>query len=126
MAEDKNISKGQNKKTDKKSKEPNALTQILNGEFLTKAFVLNNLTYIFFILLLLIIFVAKGYYVKQLSDDIRTNQTELDQNTADYIELKTKFEEETRRYKLVEKLKERELKESQNATKVIRVHKSKK
>ncbi len=126
MAEDKNISKGQNKKTDKKSKEPNALTQILNGEFLTKAFVLNNLTYIFFILLLLIIFVAKGYYVKQLSDDIRTNQTELDQNTADYIELKTKFEEETRRYKLVEKLKERELKESQNATKVIRVSKSKK
>ena len=126
MAEDKNISKGLNKKTDKKSKEPNALTQILNGEFLTKAFVLNNLTYIFFILLLLIIFVAKGYYVKQLSDDIRTNQTELDQNTADYIELKTKFEEETRRYKLVEKLKERELKESQNATKVIRVSKSKK
>jgi hypothetical protein len=74
----------------------------------------------------LIVFVAKGYYVKQLSDDIRTNQTELDQNTADYIELKTKFEEETRRYKLVERLKERELKESQNATKVIRVSKSKK
>jgi len=126
MSEDKNISKGQNRKTEKKNRDSNAFTQILNGEFLTKSFVLNNLTYIFFILFLLIVFVAKGYYVKQLSDDIRTNQTELDQNTADYIELKTKFEEETRRYKLVERLKERELKESQNATKVIRVNKSKK
>jgi len=126
MSEDKNISTGQNRKTEKKNRDSNAFTQILNGEFLTKSFVLNNLTYIFFILFLLIVFVAKGYYVKQLSDDIRTNQTELDQNTADYIELKTKFEEETRRYKLVERLKERELKESQNATKVIRVNKSKK
>ena len=126
MSEDKNILKGQNQKTEKKNRDSNSLTQILNGEFLTKSFVLNNLTYIFFILLLLIVFVTKGYYVKQLSDDIRTNQTELDQNTADYIELKTKFEEETRRYKLVERLKERELKESQNATKVIRVSKSKK
>jgi len=126
MSEDKNILKGQNQKTEKKNRDSNSLTQILNGEFLTKSFVLNNLTYIFFILLLLIVFVTKGYYVKQLSDDIRTNQTELDQNTADYIELKTQFEEETRRYKLVERLKERELKESQNATKVIRVSKSKK
>lgn len=126
MSEDKNILKGQKQKTEKKNKDSNSLTQILNGEFLTKSFVLNNLTFIFFILFLLIVFVAKGYYVKQLSDDIRTNQTELDQNTADYIELKTKFEEETRRYKLVERLKERELKESQNATKVIRVSKSKK
>lgn len=126
MSEDKNILKGQKQKTEKKNKDSNSLTQILNGEFLTKSFVLNNLTYIFFILLLLIVFVTKGYYVKQLSDDIRTNQTELDQNTADYIEVKTKFEEETRRYKLVERLKERELKESQNATKVIRVSKSKK
>jgi cell division protein FtsL len=126
MSEDKNILKGQKQKAEKKNRDSNSLTQILNGEFLTKSFVLNNLTYIFFILLLLIVFVTKGYYVKQLSDDIRTNQTELDQNTADYIELKTQFEEETRRYKLVERLKERELKESQNATKVIRVSKSKK
>lgn len=104
-------------------KKSNALTQILNGEFLTKSFVLNNLPYIFFIILLLMVFVAKGYYVKQLNDDIKTNQTELNQNAADYIDQKTKLEGETKRHKLLEKLKERGLKESLNATKVIRVKK---
>mgnify|MGYP001320788658 FL=1 len=122
---------GNNKHTEKgtqkvvgKGRDSNALTQILNGEFLTKSFVLNNLSYIFFILLLLIVFVAKGYYVKQLNTDIRNNQSELNQNAADYIDFKTQLESETRRYKLVERLKERELKESLNATKVIRINKN--
>jgi preprotein translocase subunit SecG len=110
-------------KTAGKGRDSNALTQILNGEFLTKSFVLNNLLYIFFILLLLIVFVAKGYYVKQLKTEIRNNQTELNQNAADYIDFKTRLESETRRYKLVERLEERELKESLNATKVIRINK---
>ena len=110
-------------KSVKSGKDANALTQILNGEFLTKSFVLNNLPYIFFILLLLIVFVAKGYYVKQLNDEIKINETELNQNAAEYIEAKTKLEEETKRYKLVEKLQERELKEALNATKVIRIKK---
>jgi hypothetical protein len=123
MGENKNTENGAKKATGK-GRDSNALTQILNGEFLTKSFVLNNLTYIFFILLLLIVFVAKGYYVKQLSTEIRSNQSELNQNAADYIDFKTQLESETRRYKLVERLKERELKESLNATKVIRVNKN--
>ena len=110
-------------KSVKSGKDANAVTQIINGEFLTKSFVLNNLPYIFFILLLLIVFVAKGYYVKQINDEIEINERELNQNAADFTESKTKLEEETKRYKLVEKLQERELKESLNATKVIRIKK---
>ena len=123
MAKNKNT-ENEAKKASGKGRDSNALTQILNGEFLTKSFVLNNLSYIFFILLLLIVFVAKGYYVKQLNTDIRNNQSELNQNAADYIDFKTQLESETRRYKLVERLKERELKESLNATKVIRINKN--
>jgi hypothetical protein len=110
-------------KSAKRGKDTNALTQILNGEFLTKSFVLNNLPYIFFIILLLIVFVAKGYYVKQLNDEIKINEAELNQNAADFIEAKSKLEEETKRYKLLEKLEDRQLKESLNATKVIRIKK---
>ena len=123
MGKNKHNEKGAQKDASKE-REANALTQILNGEFLTKSFVLNNLPYIFFILLLLIAFVAKGYYVKQLNDEIRSNQSELNQNAADYIDFKTQMESETRRYKLVERLKDRELKESLNATKVIRINKN--
>jgi hypothetical protein len=99
----------------------NTFTQILNGDFLTREFVLNNLNFIFFIIFLLLLVVGKGYYGKQLSDEINATQQEVDQNAAEFIESKAKLETITRRYKLVEKLEKRQLKETQNATKVIRV-----
>ena len=68
---------------------------------------------------------AKGYYGKQISVDIDNAQREYDQNAAEYIEVKSKLETVTRRYKLVERLEKRELKETKNATKVIRLKKKK-
>lgn len=93
---------------------------ILNGDFLTKDFVLNNLAYILFLFFLLFILVAKGYYGKSLVKKVQETRTELDQNTADYIETKTLFEERTRRYKMVERLKKKNLVESENAIQVIK------
>lgn len=110
-------------KKDTRTSKTSAFTQILNGDFLTREFVLNNLNFIFFIIFLLLLVVGKGYYGKQLSDDINATQQEVDQNAAEYIESKAKLETVTRRYKLVEKLEKRQLKETQNATKVIRVKK---
>jgi hypothetical protein len=120
-----NPSKVDSKKDSKKERtgKTSALTQILNGDFLTREFVLNNLNFIFFVIFLLLLVVGKGYYGKQLSDDINAAQQEVDQNAAEYIESKAKLETVTRRYKLVEKLEKRQLKETQNATKVIRVKK---
>ena len=103
-----------------KSKKENAFAQILNGEFLSKDFVLNNLAYILFIFFLLFVLVAKGYYGKSLLKEIQETRREVDQNTAEYIEIKTMLEERTRRYKMVERLKKRELLESENAIKVIK------
>jgi len=114
------------KKTTSKKVKASAFSQILNGEFLTRDFVLDNLNYIFFIFLLLILLVSKGYYGKQVLTDINENQQLLDQNTAEYIEAKTDLEFLTRRFKLVEKLQKRNLVESQKATKIIRLKKIKK
>jgi ABC-type transport system involved in cytochrome bd biosynthesis fused ATPase/permease subunit len=105
-------------------KKPNAFMQILNGEFLNKEFFLSNLGYIFFIMGLLLIIVSKGYYGKQLIDETNKTQRELDQKAAEYIEAKSRLEFVTRRYKLVEKLKSRDLQESQNTKKVIRLKKT--
>lgn len=116
----------ENKTSSKKStgKKPNAFMQILNGEFLTKEFFLSNLGYIFFIMGLLLVIVSKGYYGKQLIDETNNTQRELDQKAAEYIEAKSRLEFVTRRYKLVEKLKSRDLQESQNTKKVIRLKKT--
>lgn len=111
------------KETKKNPGKYSAFSQILNGDFLTKEFVLNNLNYIFFLIALLLLIVAKGYYGKQISADIAGAQRQYDQNAAEYIEAKSRLETVTRRYKLVEKLEKRELKETKNATKVIRIKK---
>jgi len=128
MTEDKNTNKqapSSENETIKRSGKASAFSQILNGDFLTKEFVLNNLNYIFFLIALLLLIIAKGYYGKQISVDIDNAQREYDQNAAEYIEVKSKLETVTRRYKLVERLEKRELKETKNATKVIRLKKKK-
>jgi hypothetical protein len=115
--------KKKSSKSSSKSVRSNPLVQILNGEFLTKEFVLNNLTFIFFIIFLLLLLVGKGYYGKQLSKDAENAQTELDEMSANYVEVKAKLEEETRRSKLRERLELRGLHETVNPTKVIRIKK---
>ena len=128
MTEEKNRNKqapSSENETKKRSGKASAFSQILNGDFLTKEFVLNNLNYIFFLIALLLLIIAKGYYGKQISTDIDNAQREYDQNAAEYIEVKSKLETVTRRYKLVERLEKRELKETKNATKVIRLKKKK-
>jgi hypothetical protein len=104
-----------------KNLRPRAFAQILNGDFLTREFVVNNLNFIFFIILLLLLIVGKGYYGKQLSKDIDTAQKQLDEMTADYVEIKAKMEEGTRRYKLVQRLRPKGLVESEDSIKVIKL-----
>ena len=83
----------------------------------------NNLSFIFFIIFLLLLVVAKGYYGKELTREVNNTQTELDEVTSDYFEAKARLEEETRRIRLVEQLESQGLKETVNPTKVIRVKK---
>jgi hypothetical protein len=104
-------------------KKPSAFVQILNGDFLTKEFMLGNLSFIFFVMFLLLLTVSKGYYGKRLSDDVNETQLELNELTSDHFEAKTRLEEETQRVKLVDELAPRGLKETVNPTKVIRVKK---
>lgn len=118
----KRLKKDKATKSEKVSR-PNLLIQVLNGEILTRDFVVNNLTFIFFILFLLMLMVAKGYYGKQLQKDITTLQTEVDAQTAEYIENKAKLEELTTRYRLKRVLEKRGLRESVNPVKVIRIKK---
>jgi len=113
------IVKKRKKKSSEKSK--SAFVQILNGDFLTKEFVLNNLSFIFFIIFLLLLSVGKGYYGKQLAKDADKAQDELNELSSDYLEVKARLEESTRRQILIEKLGKEGLIETVNPTKVIRI-----
>lgn len=105
------------------AKKPNAFVQIMNGDFLTREFMLNNLNFIFFIIFLLLLVVGKGYYGKELTKEVNDTQLELNEVTSDYFESKARLEEETRRVRLVDELESTGLKETMNPTKVIRIKK---
>lgn len=113
--------KAEKPKKNKTKVKQNILVQILNGEILTKDIVLNNMGYIFFCILLLIILVSKGYLGKQLTKDIDTSLKELDASTAEYVEAKARLEERTLRHELLRKLEPRGLKETVKPAKVIRI-----
>jgi cell division protein FtsL len=105
------------------SSKTTTLMQIINGDFLTKEFVINNLTFIFYFIFLLILLVGKGYYDKQLTSEVDQTQKELNDLMGDYVAKKAQLEEETKRITLVRELEPRGLKETVNPTKVIRIRK---
>lgn len=111
------------KKKPRKRRKANLLVQILNGDIFSKEFIVANLNFIFFVIFLLLLVIAKGYYGKQLVTDIAKEQKELDEMTSDFVEAKARLEENTRRIKLVKELESTGLKETENPTKVIKVQK---
>jgi cell division protein FtsL len=116
-----NKKKAKKSRSKTKSKRPSAFIQILNGDFLSREFILNNLGFILFIFLLLLLMVGQGYYGKQLTSEVNKSQKELDELTGDYFDAKARLEENTQRSKLIEQLEDTGLKETVNPTKVIRV-----
>ncbi|MBW7868086.1 MAG: hypothetical protein H3C31_07170 [Brumimicrobium sp.] len=121
------IKKDKKRKPSKESKKrTDSIAQIMNGDFLTKDFVLNNLNYIFFLIFLMVLIVSKGYYVTQLTNDISDTEKNLRNINADYVETKAKLEEMTRRSEMIKRLEPLELKETVNPVKVIRIKEKKK
>lgn len=108
-------------KKKKVGKSSNILLQILNGEFLVQDFVVNNLTYVFFLFAMFIIVISKGYYGKSLVKEMESTQVELDAKMAEFVETRAKLEEATKREILIKKLETRGLYETTKPAKVIRI-----
>ena len=111
------------KKAQKRSQSFHVIIHLLNGEFLMKDFVVKNLTYVFFVFLLLILVISKGYYAKSLVQSIDTIQKDTNAKTAQYVELKARLEYQTRRNELVRRLNPVGLFETKKPAKVIRIKK---
>ena len=122
VTQKKSSKRSQGKVSKKKSKNSRSVAMIFNGEFLTRDFVLNNLPFIFFLILLMILSVGKGYYSKKLKKEEEGAKEALYQLRADLVELNARFEEESLRYRLIDRV-DSGLVETLNATKVIRVDK---
>jgi cell division protein FtsL len=113
--------KSTKKKKKTVNKTGNIFIQILNGNFLLRDFVIQNIGYVLFVFFMLILLVSKGYYCKDLSRKIVETQRDVDAKNTKYYTLKERLEKMTRREILVKKLNPKGLYETTKPAKVIRI-----
>lgn len=109
------------KKDVSKGKALSFIRQLINGDVLTRTFIVNNLPFLFFLSGLLVLLISKGYYSRQLSNQIEKNQKEIGEINSKLVSGKVRFNDLTDRVNMTEKLEERQLSESESGIRVIRV-----
>jgi len=97
--------------------------QIMNGEFLTKDNVVNNLPFTFFIGFLLVILIAWGYYGETVTKKEVQLEKELGELNSEYFTLTADYNMQRGRREIANRLAPLGIKESQTSPKKIRVRK---
>lgn len=97
--------------------------QLMNGEFLTRDYFLNNLPFTFFIGFLFIVVIAWGYYGETIAKKEIQLEKELGELNAEYFTLTAEYNAQRGRRQIAEKLAPLGIKESVSSPKKIRVKK---
>lgn len=109
------------KKDASKGKALSFVRQLINGDVLTRTFIVDNLPFLFFLSGLLVLLISKGYYSRQLSNQIEKNQKEIGEINSKLVSGKVRFNDLTDRVNMTDKLEEKQLSESESGIRVIRV-----
>lgn len=97
---------------DERISESKALNQLMNGDFMTKKYVVDNFPFIAFIGFLIVLIIAKGYYMQSLNNNIEKTKIELGEINAQKVTFGSELHLKKRRKYMLEKLEEKGLKES--------------
>lgn len=92
--------------------ESRALNQLMNGDFLTKKYVLDNFPFLAFVGFLIVLLIAKGYYMQELNNNIERTKIELGEINAQKVTFGSELYWKKRRPNMVQKLEPLGLKEA--------------
>lgn len=99
------------------------IVQLMNGEFLTRDYFLNNLPFTFYIGFLLICVIAWGYYGETVAKKEVQLERELGELNSEYYTLAADYNMRRGRRQIALKLEPLGVKESVSSPKKIRVRK---
>ncbi|MBL7963083.1 MAG: hypothetical protein JNM31_04475 [Flavobacteriales bacterium] len=71
---------------------PRALIGILNGSFLTREHVLRNMPFILYVAVLMLCYIAYGYYTERTVRELDRTSTELKEMRSEYITVRSHLE----------------------------------
>ncbi len=110
------------KPTKKGNKTMSAFKKILNGEFLSKKEIIDNLPFFSFVSLLMVLLISWGYYTESIGKTEAKLEKELSELNSEYFTLGSEYNRLSRQTQVAERLKETGLKESTNPPKKIEVN----
>lgn len=94
---------------------------ILSGKFLTREYVQSNLSFIVFMVAIMVVYIGYGYFAEQNLKDLAKNQSELQEIKARNLSTRAKLEQLKQQSQVAESIKDLGLRESTNPPFVIRV-----
>lgn len=124
----------QNSSSQKKKKEKQAekkrskvdvrlITQIVNGDILTKDQIVNHIPFIGYLSLIIVLYIGYGYHTQNVANRIATVEREIGELNSEEVTLSTDFNRLTRRLEIETLVKDRGLHESVDPPKKIQVNK---
>ena len=97
------------------------LNALLNGRFLVREYVIANLGFVFFLVAIMVAYIAYGYYAENNTKELVQTEVELRDIKAANLEMRSRLQQLKQRSRVAESIRELGLVESHTPPKVIRV-----
>ncbi|MFK8037776.1 MAG: FtsL-like putative cell division protein [Crocinitomicaceae bacterium] len=111
-----------NRTKPKKEKKRN-FAKVMTGEFLSRTEIINNIPFISFLGLLLVVLIGWGYYTETIGKKEVQLEQELGELNSEFFSLGVEYNKLSRQTQVSERLEDSELKESSIPPKKIKVKK---
>ena len=106
-----------------KKEKKRSLAQVITGEFLSRNEIINNIPFISFLGLLLVVLIGWGYYTETIGKKEVQLEQELGELNSEYFSLGVEYNKLSRQTQVSERLEGSDLKESTIPPKKLKVKK---
>lgn len=97
------------------------LNSLLNGRFLVRDYVIANLGFVFFLVGVMVAYIAYGYYAESNTKELVKTEVSLRESKAANLELRSRLQRLKQRSRVAESIRELGLIESVGPPRVIHV-----
>ncbi|HLV53328.1 MAG TPA: FtsL-like putative cell division protein [Cryomorphaceae bacterium] len=94
---------------------------VLNGRFLVRDYVIANLGFVFYLVGIMVAYIAYGYYSESNNKELVKTEMELRDIKAANLEMRSRLQQLKQRSRVAESIRDLGLVESRTPPKVIRV-----
>jgi len=106
-----------------RKKQKRSFSKVISGEFLSREEIINNIPFISFLGLLLVVLIGWGYYTETIGKRESKLEMELGELNSEFFSLGVEYNKLSRQTQVSERLKESDLKVSDDPPKKIKVKK---